>query len=293
MTESPLYSYVPITRPNPNRWPGGRGLAVYVALGVEDYRFGEGLTENILPGMPAPDFANASWRDYGNRVGGFRLANRLNDMGFPLSVLLNTMVYDTAPELVATLRGLGAEMIGHGVSNSDTLAGMTPAEERSYLSGVLEKIAAEEGSREAIGWSSPWLTQTPQTLSLLAELGYGYVLDLNMDDRCVWLDNSGKRLLCVPYGLEINDSSTTVGRQADADDFARMIIDQFDELLLASTDQPLVMSIVLHSFISGQPFRLAAVTRALRHIAAHADRVWLTTPGAIQRCVRDTPGLAV
>jgi hypothetical protein len=41
------------------------------------------------------------------------------------------------------------------------------------------------------------------------------------------------------------------------------------------------MSVVLHSFISGAPFRLRQVERALQHIAAHRDRVWLTQPGAI------------
>jgi hypothetical protein len=60
-----------------------------------------------------------------------------------------------------------------------------------------------------------------------------------------------------------------------------MIIDQFDELRSAARDQPLVMSVILHSFISGQPFRLRALRRALEHILRNADAVWFTQPGMI------------
>lgn len=72
-----------------------------------------------------------------------------------------------------------------------------------------------------------------------------------------------------------------------------MIIDEFDELLEASEERALVMSIVVHSFISGQPFRLRALTRAIEHISRHADDVWFTTPGEIAVAISDSPSLAV
>lgn len=286
------YGYTPITSPNAWRWPQGRGLAVYVCLGVEDYSFGEGLTESILPGMAAPDLANTSWRDYGNRVGGFRILERLQSLGIPLSVLLNTAVYDSAPALIERFRDAGCEFVAHGILNSDTLAGRSPEDELAYLEAVRDAIRVREGAG-VLGWSSPWLAHTDNTIDLLKQAGYDYVLDFNMDDRCVWLRSQYGPLLHIPYGIEINDSSTMIGRLAGADVFARMITDQFDEMLQASEHQPLVMSIVLHSFISGQPFRLAAVTRALRHIAAHRDRIWLTSPGAIFQKVRENPDIAV
>jgi hypothetical protein len=87
----------------------------------------------------------------------------------------------------------------------------------------------------------------------------------------------------VPYALEINDSSTVIGRSASAAEFADMIVDEFDELLAAAQEQPLVMSIVVHSFISGVPFRLRSLSRALAHLGRHADQVWFTQPGAIFR----------
>ena len=122
----------------------------------------------------------------------------------------------------------------------------------------------------------------------MAETGYRYLLDLRLDDQPVWLTTESGPLLSIPYNAEINDSSTMIGRQASAHEFADMIVDEFAEL--AATQHPLVMSIVLHSFITGVPFRLRAVRRALERIAA-ADGVWLTTPREIHRAVVDSPEL--
>lgn len=255
---------------------------MYVALGVEDYRFDDGRTEDLLPGMTSPDLANAAWRDYGNRVGAFRVLGRLAEHGIPPTVLLNTMVYDSAPAVLIVARKQGAEIVGHGVSNSDSLAGLTEARESAYLEAVSRRIAIEEGGPPG-GWSSPWLTHTERTPDLLAAAGYRYLLDLRPDDQPVWLTTTTTPLLAIPYALELNDSSTVIGRGAGAAEFADMIVDEFDELLDASAEQPLVMSIVVHSFISGVPFRLRRLSRALEHLCARGDTVWFTQPRAIHR----------
>ena len=193
---------------------------------------------------------------------------------------------------MAAARAAGAEIVAHGKSNSDTLHGMEPAEEGAYIRDVADAIERAEGAAPA-GWSSPWLTHTEVTFDLLAEAGFRYVLDLRMDDQPVWLATRQGRLLAIPYGLELNDSSTIIGRKASAHEFAQMIIDEFDELLAAADAQPLVMSVVVHSFISGQPFRLRALTRALDHIAAHRDRIWLTQPGKIAEWAAENQDLVV
>lgn len=286
------YEYSPIIRRPDYYWPGNKRLAVYLSVGIEEYIFGEGITEDLFPGASKPDFANVSWRDYGNRVGGFRLIDCAHKLGFPLSILLNTEVYDHAPDLVDYARARGCEFVAHGLTNSHTLAGRQPNDEHAYLCAVADAIRKKEGASPA-GWSSPWLAHTNNTPDLLLAAGYRYVLDLGMDDQPVWLQAATGKLLCIPYALELNDSSTVIGRQASATDFAQMLIDQFDEMLEASHDQPLVMPIVVHSFISGQPFRLRALRRALSHISAHSDRIWLTTPGRIAEVIHANPELAV
>jgi hypothetical protein len=280
VTASEIYS--PINDRPAGRWPGDRGLALYVAVGVEDYRPGSGHREDLLPGVPEPDRVNAAWRDYGNRVGIFRLLDRLSQIGLPSTVLLNTMVYDTAPAVTDAARAVGAEIVGHGVSNSDSLADMEPLAEHDYMISVAQSIEHHEGERPG-GWSSPWLAHTRTTIESLVGTGYKYLLDLRPDDQPVWLSTPAGSLLSIPYALELNDSSTVIGRQATAAEFADMVVDEFDELLEASSDHPIVMSIVLHSFISGVPFRLRPLTRALRHLSGKPDNVWLTQPRHIHR----------
>ena len=274
------YPYAPIGGRAPFQWPNGARLAIYFALGLEQYAFGDGLTENLVPGIPPPDVLNTSWRDYGNRVGAWRILEAFRQEGVPLSILLNTALCEHTPDLVAACHTAGCELIAHGYSNSDTLAGLAEADEAAYLRKVAGQIQGVSGKRPA-GWSSPWIAETALTPDLLHEGGYTYLLDWCMDDQPVWLQTRRGRILSVPYSQELNDSSAIIGRYVGADEFSGMIVDQFDEMRATAGDEPLVMSVVLHSFISGQPFRLRALRRALRSMLKVKDSLWLTQPGAI------------
>ena len=71
--------------------------------------------------------------------------------------------------------------------------------------------------------------------------------------------------------------------------FAEMIVDQFDEMLLQSKKFPLVFSVSAHPFVVGQPFRLHAFRGAVRHILERRDELWITTPGEIARYCTSLP----
>jgi len=102
-----------------------------------------------------------------------------------------------------------------------------------------------------------------------------------MDDQPVWMRTRAGRLLSIPYPQEVNDIPSIVARKDGAAQFADMIIDNFDEMLAQSKAQPLVMGIALHPYLVGQPYRLRHLRRALTHIAAHRDTIWLTRAGDI------------
>jgi len=279
------YPYSAFARRQPYRWPNGARVAVYFALGLEEYSMGEGLTENLVAGASQPDVLNSSWRDYGNRVGAWRVLEAFRTQGWPLAILLNSAVCETAPELIRACQTQDSEFIAHGYSNSDTLVGLDEAREAEYVGRVAQQIRAATGAGPT-GWASPWIAETPQTPDVLQEGGYGYLLDWCMDDQPVWLTTRRGRILSVPYSQEINDSSAIIGRQVSASGFCDMIVDQFDELCAAQDGQPVVMSVILHSFISGQPFRLRALRRALAHIQASREPLWITQPGAIASAFR-------
>ncbi len=269
-------------------WPNGAHVALWVAVGIESYRPDDGMTEDILPRGAAPDLVNAAWRDYGNRVGAFRLFDRLAGIGIRPAVLLNTDVYDEAPEVLAAARAVSAEIVGHGRSNSDSLTALPAGTEAAYVAEVASRIEATEGMAPG-GWSSPWLAHTQTSLANLTAAGYRYLLDLRLDDQPVWLTTGAGRMLAIPYAAELNDSTTMIGRQLDARSFADMIRDEAEELLMSQ--QPVVMSVVLHSFISGQPWRLRPVAAALAEISG-MNGVWCTTPSEIHAAVLDNPSLA-
>lgn len=276
------YTYSPISRRAGFAWPDGKRLAVYVALNLEHYAFGEGLAEALVAGASQPDVLNYSWRDYGNRVGAWRLRDLFDELDLPVSVLVNAELYAHCPELVAAFRERGDEIAAHGRTNSESQSGLDEEAERALIRQATDLIARHEGQRPR-GWLGPWIAETPLTPDLLQESGYVYLLDWCADDQPIWLGTRSGRILALPYPQEINDSSAIIGRRVGAAEFAEMIVDQFDEMLDQSSAQPLVMGIALHAYIVGQPFRLRHLRRALAHVAGHREVVWLTTAGAIAR----------
>lgn len=275
------YPYVPVTGRPDFSWPEGRRLAVYIGLNLETFRFGEGLGAELAPGGPQPDVLNYAWRDYGNRVGAFRMADLFDDHGLPLSVLVNSNLYDECPGLVERFRSRGDEIVGHGRTNSERQGVLPEEEERALIEEATDRIGQAEGTRPN-GWLGPWISQSPVTPDLLKETGYSYLLDWCHDDQPVWFETRSGPILSVPYPQELNDIPMIVGRKMDAAPFADMIIDNFAEMLEQSADQPLVMGIALHPYLFGQPYRLRHLRRVLEEIQTLADnRVWWTTSGAI------------
>lgn len=282
------YDYSPIRGRPKYLWPNGTGLAVYIAINLEHFAFGEGLGAELAPGGPQPDVLNYAWRDYGNRVGAWRLLDLLDALNLPASVLINSDIYASAPGLARAFRARGDEFVGHGRTNSERQGALGPAEEAALIAEATAIITREEGAAPK-GWLGPWISESRATPDLLAQAGYGYCLDWCMDDQPIFLRTKFGPLLAVPYPQEINDIPMIVARKIEGAAFGRMIVDHFDEMLEQSAREPLVMGIALHPYIVGQPHRLRHLRRALRHIAAHRDRIWLTTTGAVATHVRALP----
>jgi peptidoglycan/xylan/chitin deacetylase (PgdA/CDA1 family) len=280
------FDYLPITRRAGYRWPGGAGLAVYLGFNLEHFAFGEGLGATLVPPGPPPDVLNHAWREYGNRVGAWRCLALFDELGLPAAALVNTALYDHAPELVAACVARGDELVGHGHTNAERQSQLSEAAEAALLRECRQRMQDHSGlpPDQPAGWLSPWIAESPLTPDLLAEAGYRYTLNWCHDDQPLPMrTRSGLPLWSVPYPQELNDIPMIVARQMDARDFAEMIIDNLDEVLDQARTQPLVMGIALHPYIVGQPYRLRHLRRALQAVAAARDRgqVWMSTPGAI------------
>lgn len=285
------FPYSAITQRKNYRWPNGSGLAVYLALNIEHFAFGQGMGSSIGPLSPQPDVLNYSWREYGNRVGAWRCLDLFQQLNTPFAALINTALYDHCPELVQACVAQGAELVGHGHSNAERQGGWPEEDEKNMLRMCQQWIQQRSG-QSVKGWLSPWISESFLTPDLLAETGYTYTLNWCHDDQPIRMTTrNAKGLWSIPYPQELNDIPMIVGRQLDGKDFAQMLIDQFDEMLEQSRHQPLVMGIALHPYLVGQPYRLRHLRRALQHmaLAQQAGDIWMTTPGEIAQHV--TSGL--
>jgi allantoinase len=273
-------------------WPGGRRLAVYMALNLEHFAYGDGLGISYSPGIPHPNTYNWAWREYGNRVGVWRLLELFDRLHLPVSLLLNSEVYAHCPEVVAAFRKRGDEVLGHGRTNSEHQNDFDEPGEAKLIRDVTEAITRFEGQPPR-GWLSPGVNPSALTPDLLQEAGYTYLLDWPMDDQPVWMKTRNGTILSVPYPHEVNDIPMIAIHHGTAPAFAQMIIDSLDEMLEQSRSQPLVFGIALHAFLVGQPYRLCHLRRALEHLVAHRQDIWLTTSGAIARSYAErVPALA-
>jgi len=262
-------------------WPGGKRLAVYLGLNLEGFDFGRGLGAELAPGGPQPDVLNYAWRDWGNRVGAWRIRDTLDALEMPASVLVNSRLYADCPGLIEAFRARGDEIVGHGRTNTERQGDLPEDAERALIAEATAILTAQEG-KPPQGWLGPWISQSQRTPDLLAEAGYTYLLDWCHDDQPTWFSTrDGGRILAVPYPQELNDIPAIVARKETGQQFADAIVEAFDEMLEQSLQTPLVMGIALHPYIVGQPHRLRPLRRALAHIAARRDEIWLTTAGGI------------
>jgi peptidoglycan/xylan/chitin deacetylase (PgdA/CDA1 family) len=275
------YAYSPLPQRPDFDWPEGRRLAVYLGMNLECFGFGEGLGAELAPGGPQPDVLNYAWRDYGNRVGAWRMLELFDRLELPATVLVNSYLYEEAPGLVEAFRARGDEIAGHGRTNAERQGVLDEDAEKALIRAATSTLIHHEKAKPK-GWLGPWISQSHRTPDLLQEAGYEYLLDWCHDDQPTWMKTRKGRILSVPYPQELNDIPQIVGRKREGSEFADMIIDAFDVMLEESARRPLVMGIALHGYLMGHPHRLKHLDRALRHILKHGgDRLWFTTAGAV------------
>jgi len=265
----------------PFTWPGGKTLAVWIIPNVEVWQFDSPAGAAISPNTTnrVPDVINYAWRDYGIRVGLWRIADVLDSAGIRATVALNAMVCDVFPKAVEEMKRRGWEFMGHGITNSSTLANLPFSEEREVIQTTLRTIQRATGKRPR-GWLGPGLTETFNTLDLLAEEEILYVGDWNSDDQPFAMKVKKGKLFAVPYGMDINDMSLINRLGYTGEQYLRALTDQFDTLYADSEKNARVMGIPLHPFLTGQPWRTPYLKKAIAYFKQH-ERVWFATGSEI------------
>lgn len=253
-------------------WPNGARVAVWVIPNVEHF--------HLEIGSPAPDVRNFSRRDYGNRVGLWRLMDVLNKHRIRGTVALNAEIGIYYPRIMQAMIDLDWELMGHGLTNSKIMSGLEIEAERKLILDTRKVI--EDWGRKMHGWLGPGLTETFNTPDLLKECGVEYVADWVNDDLPYRFNNG---LYSIPYSIEINDMPLFNMPSISIEDFKRRICDSFDVLYAEGATNGRVLGIALHPFLIGAAHRIKYLDEALQYIAGH-DKVWFATGDEIIRAYK-------
>ncbi|WP_437515177.1 polysaccharide deacetylase family protein [Sorangium sp. So ce1099] len=274
------FPYSAIVDRPPLRWPDGARVAVWVIPNVEHFLFDRPSSSiTATTTSLVPDVLNYSWRDYGVRVGVWRLMEAMEKHGVKGTVALNSDVCLHYPRIIEAGNALGWEWMGHGTTNSTLINAQPEEEERQLVRSALDTIERSTGKRPR-GWLSPGLSESIRTLDLLAEAGIEYVANWVNDEQPYPMRVKSGSVLSLPYSLELNDFAAFLERGQTGEAFAQTICDQFDVLYEEGAGSGRVMAICLHPFLIGHPHRSKHLARALAHIASRRE-VWLTTGGEI------------
>jgi peptidoglycan/xylan/chitin deacetylase (PgdA/CDA1 family) len=284
------FPYSPIiNRPRLN-WPGGAHLALWVIPNIEFFALDEKVpAASGGSGVPVPDIPSWSSRDYGNRVGIFRLMGVMDKHGIRGTVALNSDLCEQHPEIIAEGNKRDWEWKGHNQSNTRRLNEAAAGEEPRIIRDTLATIQQATGKRP-VGWLGSGLQETWDTLDLLAENGLRYVSDWTNDDQPYLMSlDGGASIVAMPYSHEINDKPAFERHSRTAAEFKEMICRQFDVLYREGAETGMVMAIALHPYLSGVPHRIDALDEALGYICRH-PKVWRATGAEIAKAYRDQLG---
>ena len=272
------FAYTPINRRPKVVWPEGNHLALWIIPNIETFP----LNEPVPGGTGiAPDIINWAPRDYGARIGIFRMMEVMEKHNIRGTVALNSEVCDDYPEIIEDSIALNWEFMGHNQSNSRYLHTMEDQPGRDLVGETLKHIENSTGTRPK-GWLSSGLQQNWTTLDALIDGGVKYVADFINDDQPYVMNVDGREICSIPYSAEINDLPQCLRMNRTADEFRQMVCQQFDTLYRESVESGSgrVMAICLHPFVIGVPHRIGALDEALKYITGHKG-VWCATGSEI------------
>jgi len=278
---NPFYENSPIVHRPPFELPGGSRLALWFGVAIEHYPWGKpGLSLVPYTADLVPDPMNYGWRDYGPRVGAFRLMDILDRAGVPVTGIVNSDACTEYPGLIeeALKRGW-TSWVAHGDNNSTWQVGLERDAEVELVKKVTSTIEAAVGHPPA-GWIGPALTGTMNTFDVIAEAGYRYTIDWADDDQPHWVNVTSGSLASVPYQRELNDVVAFMLHHETGAEFAQSILDAVDQMLADPGDHGRVLGVGFHPFLVGQPWRAIHLARALEQLRDR-DGVWLTTSDAV------------
>ncbi|HEY5607629.1 MAG TPA: polysaccharide deacetylase [Alphaproteobacteria bacterium] len=282
------YPFVPLPDRQPLKFPDGARVALIVTINIEYWEpFRPGQKEPLFPGGPATiphvlpgdvlDTANWTWREYGQRVGVWRLIDLFDSVGIAPSCTCSGMILTERRRIIDAVKERGWELVPHNWAQNDLLTyyAHKPDEERAVIRRTLDTYQEVVG-RSAKVWLSSAIRGTTHTPAFLKEFGLVAYCDYLNDDQPYLIDTIHGPIVCVPYSNDINDFNMFARGGLSTRDGIDMLKLCFDQLYAEGAVSGRIMNVGLHPHVIGQPHRISALREFIDYVKSRPD-VWLPT----------------
>lgn len=272
-----LYEWSSIFSRKQVKWPAEKAVAIWVCVSLEWFPMTPSDKPFRAPGhmvTPYPDYRHYTAREYGTRVGFYRLLEAFKKAGVKASIATNGAIAERYPQIIRDIVAEGHELIAHSTDMNGTIAtGLAEDEERALIRRSLAALEAAAGKRP-IGWHSIARSQSWNTPRLLEEEGLAYMCDWVNDELPYRFSNG---LINLPLNHELSDRQIITVQQQSADSYAQQIHDAFDWLAEeALTHGGRMLPLHVTPYIMALPYRIASFEKLLVSLASR-PQAWFAT----------------
>lgn len=281
------YDYVPMPARGRLRWPDNNRVALILTFNLETwdlvkdydkpyYAGGPAILPDTLPGN-VPDYPNFSWREYGQRVGIWRLYELFDELGVKASCTTNAVTFERRNAMVQACLDRGWELLAHNYEQGELLTNYAhdEAKEREVIARSIAAYEENVGRRPK-GWLSSSLRGTLNTPAILAEQGFKFYCDIMNDDQPFMIKTDNGPIVSVPYSNELNDFTIITRRGHTTDEYRDILIEELDTLYREGETQARIMNVGLHPHVTGRAYRVRAIREFIEH-AKSLPGVWWAT----------------
>ncbi len=281
------YPYIPLPDRGKLVFPGGYKVALILTFNLETwdltketdaayYAGGPAILPNVLPGN-VPDYPNYTWREYGQRVGIWRLFELFDEMQVKASCTTNAVTFERRKAMVDACLDRNWELLAHNFEQGELLTDFAgdPSREREVIARSIEIFERHTGRKPA-GWLSSSLRGTLETPRILVENGLTFYCDIMNDDQPFMISTEAGPLVSIPYSNEINDFTLLTRRGHTTDEFRDILIEELNVLHREGQQTCRLMNVGLHPHVSGRAYRIRALREFIEY-AKSLDNVWWPT----------------
>jgi hypothetical protein len=266
-------------------WPEDKTLALMIVVPLEFHMLNPSGKPFKHPGAmqtPYPDLRHYTTRDYGNRVGVFRILKELKAANLKATFPINARLIERVKPLIGAILDGGHEIAAYGWdTDSIHWGGLDPDTEKRFILDT--RAAFDTAGLRPQTWMSPARQQSFATPDLIRAAGFGVCLDWEIDNVPVLMRTDHGPLICPPLFNELDDRKLLIDQRQTEAEWRDQILEAA-ALLKSEHDRfgGQVLSFTLTPYVIGQPFRIWALRETLRALGDD-DAIWSTTAAKLAR----------